>query len=442
MKKLSIFLASLLCAVPAFSQTEEAPNRLFLKNSIGNTYGYVLDRVDDISFGKVDGEVKANVEIDSVALDMLKLSVTRTSACYGFKIDVLPALVANQYDDLSVITVINRSNPSTYYEDFPSGEMTGLKLDPATDYVLVTVGVDGYGIDDGVVRVPFTTPKPELVGDPQVTAEVVDRQVTSFKIKFTPNDDVKSYYCVAGEKGQMESQLEMFGQWMGLTSMTDLIMTWGIETTGEYVNEWTDMSPNTEYEVYYVATDVNDTPADYKILEVSTLSQGGTGAAAVDIEILEYEYADWFGEMKPSQYIAFTPNDQSWCYRFGVWLAEVYDNDAEAIKNDLKSEPPMPNMANWFFYEPMITDYQIDPNLECVAVAVAKNANGEWGEVNEVRFTTPEKADGDPSVAEKPASKTSRITARQALKKSVKSFDFTPGKIPVARNAKKLQLQK
>lgn len=440
MKKLSIFLASLMCAVPVFSQTEEAPNRLLLKNTLGNMSGYVLDRVDELSFARIDGEVKADVQINSVELDKLNVTVKRTPDCYGFKINVLPAVAANQYDDLAVITVVNRGNPSTWYDDFIGGEMTGIELEPATDYVLVTVGVDGYGIDDGVVRVPFTTPKPALVGDPQVTAEVVESQLTSFKIKFTPNEDVDAYYCVAGEKGTLESQLEQFGPWMGLTSMTDLIMSWGVETKGEQVKEWKDMDPNTDYEVYYVATDVNGTPADYKIIEVSTLSQGGSGAAAVDIEILEYEYADWGGEMKPSQYVEFTPNDQSWCYRFGVWIAEDYDKNAEEIKNNLRSEPPVPNMANWFFFEPIVTDFQIDPNKECVAIAAAKNADGVWGDVTEVRFTTPEKPEGDPGVTGKPASKSSGITARHAAKKSLKSFDFTPEKAPVMRKAGKLRL--
>ncbi len=442
MKKLSIFLASLMCAIPAFSQTEEAPNRLFLKNTIGSTSGHVLDRVSEISFGKVDGEVKAEAKIDSVGFDCLKLQVKRSAACYGFKIYVLPALIANQYDDLSVITVINRSNPTIYYEDFPQADMTGLELDPSTDYVLVTVGVDSYGIDDGVVRVPFTTPKPEIVGAPQVEAEVVDRQFTSFKIKFTPNEDVDSYYCVAEKKGNMESQLETFGPMFGLSSMTDLIMSWGIETKGEAEKEWTSMSPNTEYEVFYVATDVNGNPADYKVLEVSTLSQGGTGVASVKVEVLEYEYADWDGEMKPSQYVGYTPNDQTWCYRFGVWTAEEYDKDAESIKEYVKSEPPFPNMLNWFFYEELVTDYQIDPNTECVALAAGKNANGEWGEVTEVRFTTPEKADGDPNLAEMPASKSSSIIARHAVKKSNKSIDFTPGKVPVMRQPKKVELKR
>lgn len=46
-------------------------------------------------------------------------------------------------------------------------------------------------------------------------------------------------------------------------------------------------------------------------------------------------------------------------------------------------------MAKWFFYEPVTTDFQIDPNTEAVAIAAAKNANGEWGTICVKRFTTP-----------------------------------------------------
>ena len=43
----------------------------------------------------------------------------------------------------------------------------------------------------------------------------------------------------------------------------------------------------------------------------------------------------------------------------------------------------------WFQYETLTTDYQIDPNTDCVAIAAARNINGEWGPITELYFTTP-----------------------------------------------------
>jgi hypothetical protein len=124
---------------------------------------------------------------------------------------------------------------------------------------------------------------------------------------------------------------------------------------------------------------------------------GGDGEANVTITLGKYELAEWWGEMLPSQYITFTPNDQSSAYRFGVYTAEQYDPYADAIKADLCSNPPVPT-SGWFFYEEISTDYQINPNTECVAIAAAKNINGEWGPITEVRFTTPETIEGETEV--------------------------------------------
>ena len=118
--------------------------------------------------------------------------------------------------------------------------------------------------------------------------------------------------------------------------------------------------------------------------------------------------------------VTFTPNDQSSAYRFSVYTAENYDADPEAIKAELCSEPPMP-MSNWFFYEEITTDYQINPNTEAVIIAAAKNVNNEWGPVTEVRFTTP--AEAAPAAA--PA-KAVRLGAPKAVKQA--------GVVPAIKN--------
>lgn len=444
MKKFTIMLAALAMAVPSFAQQEEnqEPNRMLLYNTIGNRTGYVLDRVDSIGFARVDGEVKAEIDVTGVTLESIELSVTRTPECSGFKINVIPAVVADAYNDLTLITYINRmGGAGEYYQDFSKAQLTGIDLQPSTDYVVVTIGIDRYGVEDGVSRATITTPGIPLVGNPEVKAEVVDRQLKSFSVKFTPNEDVSEYYCVAGEKGTMQEQLEMFGPMMGLTSMTDLIMKWGLPRTEETVVDWKDMAPNEDYEVFYVALDEEGTPAPYQVLETSTLDLGGDGVAEVAMELGEYIYTMWGDELKPSQFITFLPNDQASCYRMGVYKAEIYDGAAEDIRQELCSDPSMP-MAYWFFYEPLTTDYQIDPLTECVAIAAAKNAKGEWGPVNEIRFTTPEEPlpaeDMDMAPARK-ASQSDVIIPR--IKASRESRQFSPGRVPALGHPTRIELR-
>ena len=98
-------------------------------------------------------------------------------------------------------------------------------------------------------------------------------------------------------------------------------------------------------------------------------------------------------------------------------MTETHDPQADAIKADLCTEPPMP-MSNWFFYEEITTDYQIDPNTECVAIAAAKNINGEWGPITEIRFTTPAEANN-------PAAAPSKVI-KQRLNKEMKQRGVVP----------------
>lgn len=218
MKKYQILLASLLTATAAFAQTDsigEAPNRILVTNANGNYKGFVIDHLDAINFARVDGEVLAKVEVNEVATDSLRLTVKRTPDCQYYKLAVISQTIANQMpNDLSAISYIN-SMPSSMVpvlsEDFDNGLLSGVTLQADSDYAIMTVGFDNYGVEAGVFRCDFSTPAPVIVGNPQVEAEVVDTRLDSFTISFTPNDDVQSYWCVAGEKGVMQSQYEMFG---------------------------------------------------------------------------------------------------------------------------------------------------------------------------------------------------------------------------------------
>lgn len=396
MKKPIIFLASLLAVAGAAAQTQEAPNRILVTNTGGNFTGYKIDYLSDISFATVEGEVKAELELFEVGDNMLKVSVQRTPSCYSYYLGVVPSTIANQLtDNVAVISYItnSRSGATLFFEDYPSADMTGIELKPDTKYELISVGLDNYGIADGVCRIPFATPAPEIVGEPAVDVKVDGVTLDSFTLTFTPNSDVSTYYCCAGEKGTMQQQYEMFGPMFGYSNFNEMIAAWGIPENAQTTKTWNNMAPNTEFEVFIAVKDVNGNFAPCQVFEVSTLSLGGPGDAWVDIDILEYELAMWGDEKLPSQYIEFTPNDQASCYRVAVYEASQYDADPEACREYVCSEPWMPTVG-WYQYEAMVTDFQINPMTECVALAAAKNVNGVWGEINEVRFTTPEKADG------------------------------------------------
>lgn len=398
MKKFLLLLASLFLAIPTFAQQNvDEPNRM-LVNSGGSMKGYVIDRVDSITFALVKGEIKAEIEIHDATCDTLTLSITRTNNCRGFKINVVPENIANMLPhDVAVIDWLNRLNSPTYYDDFVRGKLSGINLNPDSKYVVYTVGIDMFGVEDGICRAEFSTPAPVIVGNPTVTIDTLERTLRTFKIEVTPSEDVVDYYCVAGKEGTMQQQYEMFGPMFGFTNFEQMIKSWGVARRGIDTVEWTAMDPNTKYEIFIVCSDANGNLAPHQVFGISTLELGGPGKAAVEIALGDYKMTEWpDGEggyqMMPSQFIKFTPNDQASCYRMGVYLATVYDTAKEAIWNDLRRDPPMP-MANWFFFEEKETDFQINPSVEAVAISAAKNINGEWGDVTELRFTTPAQVD-------------------------------------------------
>ena len=425
MKKFFLTLLSTILCLSVFAQ-ETDPNRLILVEKSGNYKSYVVDRLDYMEFRTVEGEVAADIEILEVTLEVVTVNIMRTQSCQAFKLACYPAVrVASATDDALAATV-DAEAKETYWQDFLPALMSGAELEPNTEYTIVTVGYDSFGTACDVRRASFTTPAIPVIGEPYVDVEEVDVQQQQFTLRFKPNADVSKYAYIAGAAGEIQSQYEMFAPMFGFSNFGEMIAMWGVPSEGETEFTWTSMQPGTDYEVFIQAYDVAGTMADCQVYTLTTESLGGEGEASVTITLGKYELADWWGEMLPSQFITFTPNDQASAYRFGVYLAEEYDSMAEAIKADLCSEPPMP-MANWFYYDPISTDYQIDPNTECVAIAAAKNINNEWGPVTELRFTTPANA-ADPNAA-----------PSKVIKKRTVKADKQRGVVPVV--GKKITLK-
>lgn len=429
MKKILLFVTALLLSFGMYAQNA-TPNRLLIHHN-NTTSGLILNNVDSLTFANVQGEVAADLEILEYNLEEVLLKVTRTASCVAFKIAVEPTVKIASMSDYSLAQYIDNDSENAYYQDFESAQLSGVELLASTEYTIATVGIDQYGILCDVRKAEFTTPDEELVGAPEVKAELVEANHYDFTVKFTPNEDVSKYSVVAAEKGQMQSQYEMFAPMMGFSNIGEMIKAWGLQYTEEATYTWTSMAPGTVYEVFIQAWDAEDVMAPHSVFELTTKSLGGEGTAEVAITIGKYTLGEWLDEegnptMLPSQFITYTPNDQTSAYRFGVYLASNYDAEAEAIKEDLCSDPPMPTMG-WFFYEELTTDYQINPNLNCVVIAAAKNANGEWGPVTEVRFTTPSDV-------------TSKSASKDIISRNFKS-ENEAGKIPVIKQKNKLQLK-
>lgn len=446
MKKLFLLFTLLFTMFPGFAQNDEnVPNRILVTNSIGGYTGFKIDYLDKVSFARVDGDVLANISINEVYLDSLKVSIQRTPECMYYKLAVIPQVTANQLTtDLGAIRYIN-SLPSSMvamlYEDFDNGLLTGIQFNPDSQYSLFTVGYDRYGVEAGVAKAEFSTPSPEIAGNPHVEVGFIESTHYSFTLSFTPNEDVYTYWLCAGEKGTMQQQYEMWAPMFGFSNFSDMIKMWGIPRTEACENTWNQMSPNTEYEVFIAMEDANGNMAPYEVYEVSTLPLGGHGEASVSIEVCDFCLSDWYGEQAPTLVVAYTPNEETSCYRTMVVSAEYYDDNTDAVVAELCSEPPMPS-AYWFTYGNAQYDYKVTLSTEVVILAAAKNVDGEWGPVNEVRYTTPDSLEGYEPTEEAPAKCQIRSRTNNAASTiSLSGNAFAKGVIPSTQAPAKRELQ-
>lgn len=394
-------LLSLALAVAGMSvSAQDNPNRMLVVNEGGSFSSFNIGNVEKVKFATVEGAVACDVKIISFTDNSVTLDATRTPACVYYKLNLFPGVIARSFvkNPEQTKSYLDYYNSPSYNEDFVGGNLSGVELEPGTEYAVVTQGYDEYGTACEPRAAYFTTPAANIVGNPKVTAEVLDYTKTTISLRFTANKDVSSYSFVIFKKGKFDEEYEMFAPMFGFTNPGQMITMWGSPHEGDSVVDYTydNLDPNTEYEVYIQPLDKNDNYASMTVVPCRTESQGGSGESVVDVKVGDYRLNDWGDEMLPSLFVTYTPNDQTWCYRFNVLLAENYDKDPEAYKSDLQSDPEM-DMAYWFFYEPMTTDYQINPSTGYVIIASGKNANGEWGKVTEIRGTTPDKTQGKPA---------------------------------------------
>lgn len=436
MKKTTLLLSILLClfmAQSVISADDATPNRMLVKKPNGSLKAFDVQRIEEVTFAAVEGRVACDINFVNCTTSSVKFDLTKDEGCTHYLINVMPRVIVKQLE-------ANPSGAEDYLnlygspDDDRSGagfELTGIELNPGGEYAIVTLAFDKYDCAGDVSAAYFTVPSAPLVGDPKVETTIVDRTLNSITAKFVANSDTQGFAAVIGEKGTMDAQYEMFGPMFGFSSFGDMIKGWGMIYEGSSTNTytWKDLNPNQEYEIFVQAWDVNDTYAPYKVVETSTLSQGGSGASVVTITPGAYKSMQWGDEMLPSQFFKFTPNDQTAAYRFRVDYAADYDAHKDEILADLKSDPEMP-MAYWFFYSEIETDYQLNPNTAVVVTAAGKNADGVWGDVTELRYTTPANVSGMPALKRTPSATIESRTAPVA--------DQQKG---VARRAPKLTLK-
>lgn len=380
MKKIFSIMLGLAMAMGVNAQTEN-PNRLIVMSQAGNK-AYALDKVDSIYFAKKEGEVRADVKFlkyvkDDKKGDVLHVAVTRTDPNSSYCIDILPANTAKRYSDDVLAQYFDQQKTTKFNQDFTDAELTGFKqeLEPNTKYTVFTVAYDEYGVACEASRADFTTPKAPLIGNPAISYTIDETTSSSFTLTVTANKDCLGYYWCMFEKGQAQAQFEQWGPMFGFPNIESMIAQFsGREYDGVSTNTWKDLAPATDYEVCVVPVDEAGTFADMVTIPVTTKQQGGEGVAQVAITSGGANvYED-----KLLYTIIFTPNDQTAVHHDLVVSKEAFDKKGEETWKNylLNGDPQDPNYNQYG-----VDKYTFEANAgeEYYGIAIAKNANGEYG---------------------------------------------------------------
>lgn len=392
MKKFfSIAALALAMSTGVQAQTDVVPNRMIIHSSVASK-AYAVDHVDSISFARKEGEVKANLEFlryekNEDEGDIVYVKVTRTDPSSTFRIDVLPTNTAKQYDDITFARYFERMSGTQLAEDFSEGKLSGFPTEftANTSYTVVTLAYDEYGVPCQVSRAEFKTPKVPTVGTPSVTYTVDETTSSSFTLTVTPNKDCAEFYWCQFEKGKAQEQFEQWGPMFGLSSIEAMIKQFsGRPYSEEATNTWNELAPGTDYEVAVLPVDVEGNFGDLVYIYVTTKGQGGDGVAQVDVTVGDYvKYEDSY-----VQTVTFTPNDQTALYHDAICAKDKYEElggdkwAKEYLMQDIKEDP------NWNQYGVDKYPFTATPNTAYYALALAKNAKGEWGPLTKHEFTT------------------------------------------------------
>ena len=409
----SLIATALLVAGSANAQTTQTvPNRMIINSLVGQK-AYAIDQVGDITFAHKDGEVKANVEVLGYTKsddkgDVVTVKVTRTDENSTFKIDVLPTNTVKQYDATTMARyfAMQTSSP-TFSDDFTAGELSGFSKAFAsnTSYSVVTLAYDEYGVPCEMATAEFTTPKVATIGTPSVTFSVDNLTSSSATITVTPNADCYAFYWCEFPKGGAEAQFATWGPMFNLANIGEMIKQFSgkayVEAT---TNTWSDLAPGTDYEVMVLPVDENDNFGDLVPVYFTTKSQGGDGIAQVDINVGKYVLQNDY----KLQSVTFTPNDQTSMFRDVIIEKSNFDKNGgdDWAVSYLQTEYDI-EISDWNHYTTDVYTYEATPNTTYYAIAMAKNAKGEWGPLVKKEYTTPASAS-----AAAPAHKVAAIPQR------------------------------
>lgn len=206
-----------------------------------------------------------------------------------------------------------------------------------------------------------------MAQNPQVAITIDATTETTVSASFAMNDYCQSYSILIAEEGS----LDMYLMW-GMT-YEQMVSQWGIAYTANASYTWTEQTPNTHFVVYALANG-----ADTSVLcqtDAYTVTQGGDGTSVITIAISE------IGDT--SARVVCTPNEETASFVDMLIEKSVFDSVGVDTAIAWLQDSPyvLYETDNWLWLT-------LKPGTEYYAIAMGKNAAGEWGDLAREEFAT------------------------------------------------------
>ncbi|MBO1364365.1 hypothetical protein JHU38_11425 [Prevotella sp. A2931] len=339
-----------------------------------------------------DERVAVDMTVKAQKQGAMTLDLKKTPLCQSYSLGLFTADIASHINDATLVKFFGSQKMKKYDTDTKNTPLLNFDLVvlPEKAYTLLALAYDKNGNAGLVTRVNFTTPKRVKVGSPKMTCQVVTIGPDSAAVKFTPNADVAGYAICQFETGTMEKNVEMHGRLMGFSNAYDMIKKFsGKSYTTEHTTTWRGMAPNTDYDLCVVPWDKNGVFQEIEKVKVTTQKLGGPGEATVNIQIGEFGGNESTGYY---QVVVYTPNDQAALHRDIIITEEAFNKPEMGEAGIIKMlQTDEPNNPYWNQYKVDRAVWNSTHNTVYIACSIAKNVNGEWGKLQQVKFTTPKK---------------------------------------------------
>lgn len=161
MNRILSVIFSLLMVTAASAQTVSG-TRVIVEKKDGSKVAYAIKNVDNIRFKEV-GDVSASLALAKTTDASVRVQFTPTANCKRYLIACYPASTTMTDDSL-------RSYIKNHYvaERTIATRYEIINLQPATDYIVASMGIDEYGIDCGVKTLAVRTADAEALQPAQV----------------------------------------------------------------------------------------------------------------------------------------------------------------------------------------------------------------------------------------------------------------------------------